>query len=188
MIPMGCWECISKTYRYRLTRLTSTIGHLATGNKVLILIQPWSLISVSALDSMEICLLVTSPDNCIDSICKRIWVWQSSLFVPNAMAPEQVFSNDDQYFLPKGFGLAAYELRIYDKWGNEVFFSDSISSTYYSPAVGWDGNDQRTGKPAPMGVYAWNISATFRDGTRWTGHLNTNGRRLTYGTLTLLRW
>jgi hypothetical protein len=143
--------------------------------------------SVSALDSMEICLLVTSPDNCIDSICKRIWVWQSSLFVPNAMAPEQVFSNDDQYFLPKGFGLAAYELRIYDKWGNEVFFSDSISSTYYSPAVGWDGNDQRTGKPAPMGVYAWNIRATFRDGTRWTGHLNTNGRRLTYGTLTLLR-
>lgn len=143
--------------------------------------------SLSALDSMEICLLVTSPDNCIDSICKRIWVWQSSLFVPNAMAPEQVFSNDDQYFLPKGFGLAAYELRIYDKWGNEVFFSDSISSTYYSPAVGWDGNDQRTGKPAPMGVYAWNIRATFRDGTRWTGHLNTNGRRLTYGTLTLLR-
>ena len=143
--------------------------------------------SATAIDSLEICLYVTTPDNCTDSICKRIWVWKSSLFVPNALAPEQVFSNDDQYFLPKGFGLASYELWIYDKWGNEVFYSNELADPLYGPAVGWDGNDQRTGEPAPMGVYAWKIRATFRDGSIWNGQENVHGFERTYGTLTLIR-
>ena len=143
--------------------------------------------SATAVDSLEICLYVTTPDNCTDSICKRIWVWKSSLFVPNALAPEQTFANDDQYFLPKGFGLASYELWIYDKWGNEVFYSNEIAEPYFGPAVGWDGNDQRTGEPAPMGVYAWKIRATFRDGFIWTGQENVHGSKRTYGTLTLIR-
>ena len=143
--------------------------------------------SATAIDSLEICLYVSTPDNCTDSICKRIWVWKSSLFVPNALAPEQYFSNDDQYFLPKGFGLASYDLWIYDKWGNEVFYSNEIAAPFFGPAVGWDGNDQRTGEPAPMGVYAWKIRATFRDGFIWTGQENVHGIKRTYGTLTLIR-
>ena len=89
--------------------------------------------------------------------------------------------------MPKGFGLASYELWIYDKWGNEVFYSNELADPLYGPAVGWDGNDQRTGEPAPMGVYAWKIRATFRDGSIWNGQENVHGFERTYGTLTLIR-
>ena len=42
-------------------------------------------------------------------------------------------------------------------------------------------------RQAPMGVYAWKIRATFRDGSIWNGQENVHGFERTYGTLTLIR-
>ena len=73
-------------------------------------------------------------------------------------------------------------------------YSEQVSETYQESvpqerftAPQNYSNDQRTGEPAPMGVYAWKIRATFRDGFIWTGQENVHGIKRTYGTLTLIR-
>ena len=90
-------------------------------------------------------------------------------------------------FLPKGHSLDQYELWIYDKWGNNVFYTNEIDPIIKSPSEGWNGNDIKTGEPVPMGVYAWRIRAVFDDGTRWTGQKSVYDITKAYGTLTLIR-
>ena len=138
-------------------------------------------------DSTTICLFVESTESCTNSICKNLWIWQSSLYVPNAFAPDLNFIGEDNLFLPKGHNLDIYELWIYDKWGNLVFYSDKIQEPYMSPAEGWNGLFMGNGDPLPMGVYSWRINASFLDNKRWKGQMNSHGEVLTYGTLTLLR-
>ena len=138
-------------------------------------------------DSTTICLFVESAESCSNSLCKDLWIWQSSLYVPNAFAPDLNFIGEDNRFLPKGHNLDVYELWIYDKWGNLVFYSDKIQEPYMSPAEGWNGLFMGSGDPLPMGVYSWRINASFLDNKRWNGQMNSHGEVLTYGTLTLLR-
>ena len=123
---------------------------------------------------------------CSDSICKSFWVWPTNLVVPNAFAPGLNYVGEDAVFIPKGHSLDQYEIWIYDKWGNEVFYSDKIDNGIKSPGEEWNGTD-KNGEPMAMGVYAWKIRAVFDDGTRWTGQSNVHGIIKTFGTLTLLR-
>ena len=138
-------------------------------------------------DSIRVCLLVESIQGCTNSLCKNLWIWESSLYVPNAFAPDLNYVGEDNMFLPKGHNLDVYELWIYDKWGNLVYYSDKIESLYNSPSEGWNGLFMGTGEPMPLGVYSWRINAIFLDNIRWLGQENSFGEILTYGTLTLLR-
>ncbi len=76
------------------------------------------------------------------------------VYVPNIFAPEGVNST----FRPQlSFGtLAEYELQIFDRWGGQVFQSNSIDK-------GWDG--RREGELMPMGVYLYYIQMTPNGGT-----------------------
>jgi len=143
--------------------------------------------STTGLDSIRACLTVINSFGCSDSVCKSFWVWPTNLVVPNAFAPDLDYIGEDALFLPKGHSLDQYEIWIYDKWGNEVWYSDKLDPVLKSPAEGWDGKDQMTGESVPMGVYAWKIRAVFDDGTRWTGQNNVHGAHKAYGTLTLIR-
>tara|TARA_B110000259_G_C13884879_1_gene350514 strand:- start:128 stop:772 length:645 start_codon:yes stop_codon:yes gene_type:complete len=143
--------------------------------------------TTAGIDSIRACLYISNSYGCNDSICKSFWIWSTNLTVPNAFAPELDYVGDDALFLPKGHSLSQYELWIYDKWGNNVFYTDSIDPFLKSPSDGWNGNDIKTGEPVPMGVYAWRIKAVFDDGTRWTGQESVYGVTKTYGTLTLIR-
>ena len=142
--------------------------------------------SNTGLDSIRACLKVINSFGCEDSICKSFWVWPTNLVVPNAFAPGINYVGEDAVFLPKGHSLDQYEIWIYDKWGNEVFYSSKIDPSIKSPGEPWDGTD-KNGEPLAMGVYAWKIRAVFDDGTRWTGQSNVYGIIKTFGTLTLLR-
>ena len=142
--------------------------------------------SNTGLDSIRACLKVINSFGCEDSICKSFWVWPTNLVVPNAFAPGLNYVGEDAVFLPKGHSLDQYEIWIYDKWGNEVFYSSKIDPSIKSPGEPWDGTD-KNGEPLAMGVYAWKIRAVFDDGTRWTGQSNVYGIIKTFGTLTLLR-
>lgn len=69
---------------------------------------------------------------------------------PNAFSPDQNKIND--VFKPIAICFVIqYRLRIYDRWGQEVFSSDN-------PDVGWDGTYM--GNPVPTGVYAWLCNVT----------------------------
>jgi gliding motility-associated-like protein len=42
-----------------------------------------------------------------------------------------------------------YAFAIFDRWGNQIFFTDSIN-------IGWDGNIK--GKPAAAGIYQYTLT------------------------------
>ncbi len=142
--------------------------------------------NISGLDSIDVCLWVENSFGCKDSTCQTFWLWPPMLTVPNALAPDLDYVGEDNRFLPKGHSLGHYELWIYDKWGNLVFYTDKLDSEG-KPLDYWDGLDRSTGKPCPMGVYAWRINAVFDDGTRWIGQNDKYQRQRPYGTLTLIR-
>jgi PKD repeat protein len=58
-------------------------------------------------------------------------------------------------FYPINTGLEEFELEIYNRWGEIVFYSDDIN-------VGWDG--YINGRAAPMGVYVWRAKAKCESG------------------------
>lgn len=68
------------------------------------------------------------------------------LYVPSAFT----VNGFNPIFKPKGVFLAIehYEFTIVDRWGNTMFFADSIDE-------GWDGTVN--GNPAPQGVYVYSI-------------------------------
>jgi len=72
------------------------------------------------------------------------------IFIPNAFSPDGDGINDSfQIKLTNStFNIQHSTLRIFDRWGGEVFFGDGIS-------LGWDG--KKNGKECPGGVYVYKI-------------------------------
>lgn len=72
------------------------------------------------------------------------------LFFPNAFRPAGI----NRTFKPVGIFInqQEYNLRIYNRWGKEVFESEAFSR-------GWDG--EYAGSPAPAGAYVYVV--TYRD-------------------------
>jgi gliding motility-associated-like protein len=78
----------------------------------------------------------------------------SGLIVPNAFAPNGINS----FFRPVVTftdNLVAYEMKIYDRWGNLVFKTDNYEAA-------WDGT--KGAQPQPQGVYLYNIKIKQRAG------------------------
>lgn len=77
-----------------------------------------------------------------------------SLDVPDAFSPDGDGINDIIY--ARGWGIKEVkEFRIYNRWGQEVFYSDNIHR-------GWDGNFR--GKAQEMDTYAYIIRVLQYDG------------------------
>ncbi|NOG94459.1 MAG: gliding motility-associated C-terminal domain-containing protein [Bacteroidetes bacterium] len=74
--------------------------------------------------------------------------------LPNAFSPNADGENDVFHLLGAD-SVAEMELRIYNRWGQEVFYSNQKE-------IGWDGNFK--GQPAPTGVYAYTLVATLPNG------------------------
>ncbi len=69
-----------------------------------------------------------------------------NLFIPNVFAPEGI-NRTFHPFLQFG-DPAEYQMLIFDRWGGQVFVSNTLS-------LGWDG--KKDGKPMPQGVYVYYI-------------------------------
>ena len=95
-----------------------------------------------------VALVVKSDKGCIDTIVQSLIVGEDfGIYVPNAFTPNGDGLND--IFQPKGFGVVKYELRIFDRWGDELFYTQDF-------AKGWDGTIKGiTGKDD---VYTWKIN------------------------------
>jgi len=79
------------------------------------------------------------------------------LDVPNAFTPGRFGENS--VIKVKGFGIMAMNWKIYNRYGQVVFQSNT-------PSVGWDGTFN--GIAQPMDVYAYTLEATFEDGKKTT--------------------
>lgn len=114
-------------------------------------------------------LYVTSRFGCTDSLTREINVLGKREFeMPNAFMPDLSGPNGGYYdpedlrsrvFHPDTKGVLAYELYIYNRWGELVFESNDVN-------IGWDGYID--GSLAKQDVYVWKVKATFADGVKKT--------------------
>lgn len=70
-----------------------------------------------------------------------------AVFFPNAFTPNDDGVND--VYAPIGTDVTQFTMRIYNRWGEQVFFTDKIGRT-------WDGT--MNGKHAPDDVYVFKAS------------------------------
>jgi gliding motility-associated-like protein len=72
----------------------------------------------------------------------------NNLFVPSSFSPNGDSKND--VFIPVGKDVSKFTMRIFDRFGEEIFNSSDISK-------GWDGTYK--GTPCQFGLYIWFIEA-----------------------------
>jgi gliding motility-associated-like protein len=90
--------------------------------------------------------------------------------IPNAFTPNSQDINNR--FMPMqelASGVAAYDLQVFNRWGETVFATTNINS------AGWDG--KLGSKEQPMGVYVYAIKVLLKNGQQ----------KLYHGNVTLLR-
>ena len=93
---------------------------------------------------------------CYDTICDSLFInFVELIGVPNAFSPNGDGIND--IVTVEGKGIIKLEFRIYNRWGQQVFFGTDQH-------IGWDGT--YGGEPQPMEVYTYTVDATLIDGHR----------------------
>jgi gliding motility-associated-like protein len=115
----------------------------------------------------DVYLIATNRTGCTDTVHKQVSAIVIPLFdIPSAFSPNRDGVND--VFLVKGFGIAKFSIKVFNRWGQLMFESND-------PAIGWNGAFK--GNIQPMDAYAYVINVEFSDGTTATKN----------GSVTLLR-
>lgn len=121
--------------------------------------------------TQSLCVNVSTKtvEGCVssDSICMQVF-YQDGLIVPNAFSPNKDGTNDVFHIWTNATILKIYSFKIYNRWGQVVFESNS-------PDLQWDGT--YAGIPCPIETYFWTIS--FEDSIK--------GELYRSGTINLLR-
>jgi PKD repeat protein len=93
-----------------------------------------------------------------------------NLYLPNAFVPSST-NSELNIFKAKGTQIKRWKMQIFNNFGELIWETTKLDADG-SPVEGWDGTFK--GIPAQQGVYVWQISATFIDGTEWKG-MSYNG-------------
>lgn len=108
-------------------------------------ISPYHLYEEAS--SYYVSLFVENDFDCKDSTAYTINPSDNiPFYVPNAFTPEKDGYNES--FKAYSNCLKDYQMWVYSRWGELVFYSDDIEN-------GWDGNFQN--KECQTGVYSWKI-------------------------------
>ncbi len=97
-------------------------------------------------------LIVQNASGCADTIIHEIVIGpEFSFFIPNAFTPNNDGTND--YFRGEGIGILKYELMIFDRWGNMIFYSDDLNKA-------WDGKANNGTQVSQQDIYVWKVKLT----------------------------
>jgi hypothetical protein len=131
----------------------------------------------------DVTLVTTNEFGCSDTISQNIFIdILTNLYVPTAFSPTDRCP-EVAMFLPKGFNLKTYNVKVFDTWGNLLWYSDKLIDG--QPLEGWDGTYD--GVMMKSDVYVWKIEAQFNDNTEWHGQLIDNGTVRRFGSVMLIR-
>ncbi|MCI5059346.1 MAG: gliding motility-associated C-terminal domain-containing protein [Flavobacteriales bacterium] len=111
-------------------------------------------------------LKVYNAYGCSDSIQKEIFVETKAIVnVPSAFTPNGDGVNDIFKPVFEGIDDANYEFRIFNRWGDLVFYSNNVNT-------GWDG--QFNGSIAKDGIYIYKLSYLNHNASKQlqSGHVN----------------
>lgn len=109
----------------------------------------------NATNNYNACLVAFNAAGCSDTTCQVVSaITIPDLDVPNAFTPGRFGQNG--IIRVRGFAVATMDWKIYNRWGQLVFESQSLDD-------GWNGFYK--GLLQPMDVYAYTLSVAFTDGT-----------------------
>jgi len=114
----------------------------------------------------DVLLYVENDFGCSDEVIHSVQVDDEfNVFVPTAFTPNNDGLND--VFEVKGNGVSTFQIRIYNRWGGLVFFSDNLE-------IGWNGIEETSGEVLDNGTYLYNIHVTDYNKKLWVynGELN----------------
>jgi len=99
-----------------------------------------------------ITLITSTQYNCIDTTYETVIIEPDfQFYIPNAFSPNDDGINDT--FSGKGIFITKYEMSIFDRWGNLIFFTDDLNKP-------WDGKANYGKETAQMDVYIYSIKLT----------------------------
>lgn len=103
------------------------------------------------MGSYLVCLVAKDSSGCADTACRKISVdpgW--TFYIPNTFSPDGNGVND--IFYGYGTNIKNFKIRVFDRWGEELFYSNDIHN-------GWDGTYK--GSLVKPDIYVW--KAEFYD-------------------------
>lgn len=111
-------------------------------------------------------LITTTQYGCVDTAYKTVIIEADfSFFIPNSFSPNDDGVND--FFFGKGIGITAYELWIFDRWGNSVYYGNELPVE----DAKWDGSVNNGSEMAQIDVYVWKVKVTdiYGEQHKYTG-------------------
>jgi gliding motility-associated-like protein len=112
----------------------------------------------------DVILIADNAYNCPDRDTLNVCIDpEFTIFFPNTFTPNGDGMNDG--FIGIGEGIAKYEMWIFDRWGNMIYYTDDITKP-------WDGTIQ--GKMCQIDTYVWKAHVTdvFDKKHKFIGHIN----------------
>ncbi|MCB0430702.1 MAG: PKD domain-containing protein [Flavobacteriales bacterium] len=110
-------------------------------------------------------LAIVNQYGCKDTIEGDICVKDiATIYVPNVFSPNGDGKNE--VFRPVHYGYCEMEMYIFDRWGNLIYTTNSLTG-------GWNGSVENSTEPAQEDVYVWLIKAIDCQGNPWKriGHV-----------------
>ena len=109
-------------------------------------------------------------DVCGNTYTDQFKITKLDCYLPNVFSPNDDLVNDAFYF-PFGTYQSNIILRVYDRWGKEVYYDEQYERcNENAPEECWRGEYQSSGEQCVDGVYFYTI--TFRDGDVEKGTVN----------------
>jgi gliding motility-associated-like protein len=111
-------------------------------------------------DTFNVVLLAFNDADCVDTFAARVPILIRPLLdVPNAFTPGRNSGNGYNNGIVKveGFGIGKMSWKIYNRWGQVVFATNSLRQ-------GWDGTFK--GVLQPIDVYGYTLDVEFTDGKK----------------------
>lgn len=94
-------------------------------------------------------LAVRNQYGCKDTTMKVVDIGPNfSFYIPNAFTPNDDGINDT--FSGKGIGIKTYDMWIFDRWGEMVYYTNDINN-------GWNGSIKGNKLDTKMDVYQWKV-------------------------------
>jgi PKD repeat protein len=133
----------------------------------------------------KVTLTTASAMGCDSTIVHHVRITgiPGQLFLPNAFEPTSG-TTELRTFMAKGSGIKEWHMQIFNNFSQLVWETTKLDAKG-APVDGWDGTFN--GVLAPQGVYIWQVSATFINGTEWKGNVINNSLPKRAGVIHLIR-
>lgn len=112
----------------------------------------------------NVMLIVTNEFGCTDTAFEFIYAYPDfRFFIPNTFTPNGDALND--VFTGLGIGFIKYEMRIFDRWGAEIFFTNDLNR-------GWPGTAGNSNCQIGVYVYRVDLETPAELKHQFIGHVN----------------